>query len=61
MEFISRKTRISQDPVFSRKLGIYSEKCGLDRVIMSSGHDEYITWYNSYILNLKSLYASGTI
>ncbi|RWR82726.1 inositol oxygenase 1-like protein [Cinnamomum micranthum f. kanehirae] len=32
----------SQDPVFSRKLGIYSEKCGLDRVIMSWGHDEYM-------------------
>lgn len=32
----------SQDPVFSRKLGIYSEKCGLNRVIMSWGHDEYM-------------------
>ncbi|XP_068648153.1 probable inositol oxygenase [Aristolochia californica] len=32
----------SQNPIFSTKLGIYSENCGLDKVTMSWGHDEYM-------------------
>ncbi|XP_058108226.1 uncharacterized protein LOC131251493 [Magnolia sinica] len=31
-----------KNPVFSTKLGIYSENCGLDEVTMSWGHDEYM-------------------
>lgn len=32
----------SQDPMLSTRLGIYEEGCGLDRVHMSWGHDEYL-------------------
>jgi len=28
--------------VFSTQLGIYSKNCGLDNVLMSWGHDEYL-------------------
>lgn len=32
----------SRDARYSTKLGMYEEGCGLDRVFMSWGHDEYI-------------------
>lgn len=32
----------SRDPIYSTKLGIYSEGCGLDNVMLSWGHDEYL-------------------
>ena len=32
----------SQNPEFSTKMGIYEENCGLDKVVMSWGHDEYM-------------------
>ncbi len=32
----------SKHPVYSTKMGIYSQNCGLDNVKMSWGHDEYI-------------------
>lgn len=32
----------SQVPEFSTKLGVYKENCGLDNVVMSWGHDEYM-------------------
>ncbi|KAL3500642.1 hypothetical protein ACH5RR_039735 [Cinchona calisaya] len=32
----------SKNPIYSTKLGIYTEKCGLDNVTMSWGHDEYM-------------------
>ena len=32
----------SKDPRYNTKLGIYEEKCGLDSVMMSWGHDEYL-------------------
>ena len=32
----------SQDPLYSTRLGIYSLNIGLDNVIMSWGHDEYL-------------------
>jgi len=32
----------SQHPVYSTRLGIYEEKCGLDNVHLSWGHDEYL-------------------
>jgi inositol oxygenase len=32
----------SRDPVLSSRLGIYEEGCGLDKVYMSWGHDEYL-------------------
>ncbi|OWM70971.1 hypothetical protein CDL15_Pgr013152 [Punica granatum] len=31
-----------QNPKFNTKLGVYSENCGLDKVPMSWGHDEYM-------------------
>ena len=32
----------SQEPRFQSKLGIYQEGCGLDKVALSWGHEEYI-------------------
>ena len=32
----------SKDPVYSSALGIYEEGCGLENVILSWGHDEYL-------------------
>jgi len=32
----------NEHPVYSTKLGIYQEGCGLDNVLMNYGHDEYI-------------------
>lgn len=32
----------SQDSRYQSELGIYSENCGLDKVLMSWGHDEYL-------------------
>jgi len=46
------------DPKYNTKLGVYEEGCGLDKVQMSWGHDEYIYQiakkYSS--LPLKALY-----
>ncbi|KAG6025811.1 hypothetical protein E4U41_001450 [Claviceps citrina] len=32
----------AEDPVFSTKFGIYTPGCGLDNVMLSWGHDEYL-------------------
>ncbi|KAK3027119.1 hypothetical protein RJ639_042413 [Escallonia herrerae] len=32
----------TENPNFNTKLGIYTENCGLDKVTMSWGHDEYM-------------------
>jgi len=32
----------SSHPIYSTKLGIYKQNCGLDQVLMSWGHDEYL-------------------
>ncbi|KAK3044481.1 hypothetical protein LTS18_001181, partial [Coniosporium uncinatum] len=32
----------SKDPIYNTKYGIYSEGCGLDNVMLSWGHDEYL-------------------
>ncbi|KAI1331707.1 DUF706-domain-containing protein [Xylariaceae sp. FL0255] len=32
----------SKDPIYSTKYGIYSPGCGLDNVMLSWGHDEYL-------------------
>jgi inositol oxygenase len=32
----------SRNPEYATKLGIYEENCGLDKVVMSWGHDEYM-------------------
>ncbi|OAQ97099.1 hypothetical protein LLEC1_04178 [Akanthomyces lecanii] len=32
----------SRDPVYATPLGIYAEGCGLDNVMLSWGHDEYL-------------------
>lgn len=34
----------SRDPIYSTILGIYSEGCGMDNVMLSWGHDEYLYW-----------------
>jgi inositol oxygenase len=31
-------------PEYQTKLGVYEENCGLDKVYMSWGHDEYMYW-----------------
>jgi inositol oxygenase len=32
----------SKDPIYSTKMGIYSPGCGMDNVMLSWGHDEYL-------------------
>ncbi len=32
----------SNDPRYNTRLGVYEEHCGLDRVLLSWGHDEYL-------------------
>jgi inositol oxygenase len=32
----------SQNPEYQTRLGVYQERCGLDNVFMSWGHDEYL-------------------
>jgi inositol oxygenase len=32
----------SNDPIYSTKMGIYSPGCGMDNVMLSWGHDEYL-------------------
>ena len=32
----------ARDPIYSTKFGIYSSGCGLDKVMLSWGHDEYL-------------------
>lgn len=32
----------SQDPIYSTKYGIYSPGCGMDKIMLSWGHDEYL-------------------
>ncbi|KAI2618289.1 DUF706-domain-containing protein [Hypomontagnella submonticulosa] len=32
----------SRDPIYSSQFGIYSPECGLDNVMLSWGHDEYL-------------------
>jgi inositol oxygenase len=32
----------AHDPRYNTRLGVYEEHCGLDRVMMSWGHDEYL-------------------
>jgi inositol oxygenase len=44
---VYRQTTFQENPdlqnkVFSTRLGIYSQNCGLDKVTMSWGHDEYM-------------------
>ena len=56
----------SQEPRFQTQLGVYEQNCGLDKVLMSWGHDEYI--YNVvkdrlpeealYMLRYHSFYAA---
>jgi len=44
------------DPTLSTRLGIYREGCGLDRVHMSWGHDEYLHHVLSPYLDEESAY-----
>lgn len=37
------------NPKFNTKFGVYSEGCGLDNVLMSWGHDDYM-----YLVSLRS-------
>jgi len=32
----------SRDPIYSTKYGVYEPRCGLDNVMLSWGHDEYL-------------------
>lgn len=32
----------NNNPAFNTKYGVYSEGCGLDKVMMSWGHDDYM-------------------
>jgi inositol oxygenase len=55
----------SQNPDFQSKMGIYAPHCGLDQVLMSWGHDEYLYQVvkdflpveASFIIRFHSFYA----
>lgn len=46
----------SQDPRYNTPHGIYSPSCGLDKVLMSWGHDEYLYYVMRPYLPLESHY-----
>ena len=46
----------SKRPELQTKLGVYSEKCGLEKVHMSWGHDEYLYHMMQPYLPLPALY-----
>lgn len=46
----------SQVPEYSSRLGIYEEGCGLNNVLMSWGHDEYIYQVAKNYLPTEALY-----
>lgn len=56
----------SDDPRYASEYGIYEPGCGLDEVLMSWGHDEYLYWVLKdhlpepalYILRYHSFYAA---
>ena len=46
----------SFDPKFNSELGIYSLNCGLDNVVMSYGHDEYLYQVLKKYLSSEALF-----
>jgi len=46
----------SQNPRYQSRLGIYGENCGLDKVFMSWGHDEYLYHVMKDYLPTEALY-----
>ncbi len=46
----------SQNPVYSSRLGVYEEGCGLDKVNLSWGHDEYLYHVVKDYLPMEALY-----
>lgn len=46
----------SQNPRFQTKTGVYSERCGLDNVNLSWGHDEYLYQVAKDYLPQEALY-----
>ena len=40
------------NPKYNTKLGVYSEGCGLENVLMSFGHDDYMYLVHHQILSL---------
>ncbi len=46
----------SQNPVYQTRTGVYQEGCGLDNVLMSWGHDEYIYNVCKDYLPIEGLY-----
>ncbi|KAJ3200986.1 hypothetical protein HDU67_001686 [Dinochytrium kinnereticum] len=52
-----RENPDSTHPVYSTRLGIYKENCGIDQLKMSWGHDEYL--YQVLIHNNAQIPAAG--
>ena len=56
----------STNPEYNTELGMYAPHCGLDNVLMSWGHDEYMYWVSKdylpepalYMLRYHSFYAA---
>src|SRR5882762_2298340 len=46
----------SQEPSYQTRLGIYEEQCGLDKVCLSWGHDEYLYQVTKDYLPAEALY-----
>jgi inositol oxygenase len=54
-EFFSENPDAS-DPRYKTQFGVYEEGCGLDRVLMSWGHDEYLYHVMKAYLPMPALY-----
>src|SRR5438046_2071692 len=56
---LAHKRRVCSDreePRFRSKLGVYEQGCGLDKVNMSWGHDEYLYHVTKDYLPTEALY-----
>lgn len=46
----------STNPAYNSEFGMYEPHCGLDKVLMSWGHDEYMYWVSKNYLPEPALY-----
>lgn len=48
------------NPTFNTKYGVYSEGCGLDNVMMSWGHDDYMYLVITYPTSFGLVFSKVT-
>ncbi|VDM50502.1 unnamed protein product [Toxocara canis] len=50
-----------ENPLYSTELGMYKEGCGLDNLLMTWGHDEYLYQFYQHVLFLISASAGDNV